>query len=201
MKKLCVCLSILVFGLSLSAGELENARKAKGKTVIKCSPDGKNGGLIPIKALSQLKKGMTLMLLPGEYESEIIISPNKVIITSDQTGKCDVSIQIKGKGCIVKNIWIHGIEADGDTIVVDSILDRFRSGSQERRKLSHALYNTGIGRMRCGYRDTKFKLKNCTVVCNEAAIEGEQFSKWSFEKCILFSNETVFRIDGWGNKC
>lgn len=200
MKLLVLTLAIFTLTFCLAAGELETVRKTQGKTVIKCSPNGENGGLMPIKALGALKRGSTLMLLPGDYDSEIVVAADKVIITSDQTGKCHASIQIKGKGCIVKDIWIHSINADGDAIVVDSIIDRFYSGYQEKNKLSHSLYNTCVGQIRCGYRDTKIKLQNCTVVSNYEALDCEQFSKWSIENCILFSNKTVFAFDGYGNK-
>lgn len=200
MRTLLLVVLIIYLPGILSADELETARKATGTSIVKCSPDGENGGLIPLKALASLKKGMTLMLLPGNYDSEIIVATDKIILTSDQTGKCHASVQIKAKDCIVKDIWIHSINADGDVIVVDSILDTFYSGDQERKKLSHSLYNTCLGQIRCGYTDTKLKLQNCTVVSNQDALDCEQFSKWTIENCILFSNQAVFRFDGYGNK-
>jgi len=200
MKTTCLIFIMLTCSLCLYGGAVENARNAKGTTVIKCSPNGANGGQIPLKALNGLKKGMTLMLLPGQYESDIVVVADKIIITSNQTGKCEVSVKIKGNGCIVKDIWLHSINADGNTIVVDSIMDRFRSGERPKRKLDHFLYNTCIGRIRTSWRDTKFKLQNCTVVSTYDAIDCGQFSKWDIENCILYSTGTVFRFEGYGNK-
>lgn len=201
MKHIFITALLCSFVINVSAGDLANARKAKGKNVVKCSPEGNNGGLIPLKALGQVKRGTELILLPGNYDSSIKIDADRVIISGDGSGsKARVSIILNGKGCIIKNLWAHRITANRDTIIVDSIIDSFYSGYIDKGKTSHGIYNSGLGPINVEYRDTKVKLENCTVVSGYDALDCEQFSKWTINNCILYSNRAVFEFDGYGNK-
>jgi hypothetical protein len=88
MEKLFLSAILLSLSFYLPAGVLETAQTAKGFQEIICSSNGKAGGLSPGKALAGLRKGMTFKLLSGDYDSEILITHDKVIITGDPTKPC-----------------------------------------------------------------------------------------------------------------
>ena len=125
MKKLLCILGVFGVSFSFFSGVLSNARKVKPSRTIICSSDGEGGGVAVIKALSELKKGMGLKLLPGDYESEIRITQDKIIITGDPTKPCNVMLKIYGKGCVVKNLWVRKLSASNSVVILDSLIDFF----------------------------------------------------------------------------
>ena len=201
MKKLFFTVTLMTLSFCLSAGQLESARQAKGIREIVCSSSGA-GGLSPGKALAELKKGMTLKLLPGMYDSEIIISNDKIIIIGDPTKPCDVELKIHGKGCIVKDIWLRKVTSKDSVTVVDAFIDRFYSTEKRRGKTKHYFYNTCFGAISSSWRDTYFILDHCTIVGNDssAPIRVDAFSKWAISNSVLFSNTFMFEIDIDGHK-
>jgi hypothetical protein len=202
MEKLFLSAILLSLSFYLPAGVLETARTAKGFQEIICSSNGNAGGLSPGKALAGLRKGMTFKLLPGDYDSEILITHDKVIITGDPTKPCDVELVIHGKGCIVRNIWLRKLRAADSITVVDSFIDRFYSQVKRRGKVKNYFYNTCLGAIRSSWRDTAFILDHCTIVGNDPMppIRVDAFSKWTILNSILFSNTFLFGIDIDGHK-
>lgn len=191
MKYFSTFFFLCTFSFLTAAGELENARKAKSKKIIKCSPDGKNGGVAPVVAMANLTKGATLELLPGHYASKITVNPDKVIITSDASRRCDVDLEVKGKGCIIKNLWCSQVGASDSIIIVDSMLDSFQSDNN-KKSLNHSIYNSCLGHLSVTSGKTKIKLQNCTLISSTKTILSSALSKLTFDKCILFSKYRVF---------
>lgn len=201
MKTILSAFIVLTFAFITYAGELENAREAKGKTVIKCSPDGKNGGLILLRAIDQLKRGSELIILPGSYDSTINIDEDRVIISGDGSGKkANVSINLTGKDCIVRNLWANNVTAVNDCIVVDSIISDFSTGYSGKGKVKSAMYNTGLCSINTDYRDIRMKIENCTFISEGTILDCEQNTRWTITNSIFYSNQSVFRFDGYGRK-
>jgi hypothetical protein len=187
------------------------ARKAKGKKVILCSPEGKEeGSLAPGKALAQLKRGMTLKFIPGDYPAELTIEPNNVIIESESGKKCGVDLKIIGKKCIVRNLCNYmEIDAEKDIIIVDSAINRLtiRTNSERDRMVS-TVYNSAIGDLDVdcwgGRSKNDLSLKYCAIVgccaSNYSTISIDGSATISFDKCVLFSPCSLFSVYKFGSK-
>ena len=204
--KLFICL-VLFCGLSfsLSGGaiiyEVEKARSATSKTVIKCSPDGENGGMTPLKALSMLKDGMTLLLLPGVYSDEIEIFNDKVIITSDAKEKCNVTVKVSGRDCIVKDIYLSNLSSKRDIVVVDSLILSFSCGawsSNKSEKVDVYIYNTGLTRLTSSSsNNTIVEMKNCVV---NGSVDCNSNMRLIISESVLTSGALLFRFSNYDNK-
>ena len=181
--------------------EVAKARAAEGKAVVRCSPDGKNGGLPPAKAVSKLKDGMTLLLMPGKYSSSIEIFSNKIIVTSDSRKLCRATVKLSGRDCVVKNIRLDHLYTKRDTVLVDSIVSFYSCGywnSKKSEKVDVFIYNTGVGEFSCSsFNNTIVDMKNCVI---NGAIECNSCLRLNIEDSILYSKNTLFQFSNYENR-
>jgi len=199
MKKLIITLICSTAITYIHAGSLESYRALKSNTVIKCSPDGKNGGDLPINALQMLKKGMTLMILPGEYKSPIIVSEDKIIITSDGSGKkCKLELKIRGDKCLVKDAYISYINSQEDLAIIDSFIDFFSGRATAKSKPNYEFFNSCFKRINSSYYASKFKIIDCSIINNATALRCSVNSSWDIKNSIIYSISTPlsFSIEG-----
>jgi len=182
-------------------GEVKKAREIKDKTVIKCTPDGKNGGVVPLKAVQLLKDGMTLLLMPGDYQEDIEIFKNKIILKSEGIGKCSATVKMFGRDCIVKNINLSELYSRRDIVVIDSIISYFSCGSwksNNNEKVDVYIYNTGLNCLSCeGENNTVVEMKNCLV---DGSLECNSNLHLNIENSILKSNRTLFVFSDYDNR-
>ena len=181
--------------------ETKKARAAIGKSVIKCSPDGKNGGLSPLQAIIALEDGMTLVFLPGSYSGVIEVPKNKIIITSEGQRNCDLTLSVNGRDCIVRDINISHIVIHKDIVILDSLVKRINIENSERGKgiLDIFVYNTGIRSIRSGYSEdnTTLTMKNITLNGN---MSFDSTVRLSIENSILFSQSVLFNFTDYNNR-
>ena len=206
------CYALLTYGLMLSGASIDTKAKAarayEGSVhVIKCGPETAGDVLMPIQALSVLKNGSTLQLMSGNYEGDIVITANKVLIIGDGSGKkCDVDLKISGKGCTIKNIWLDDILANNNLIVVDSIFSTLRSGydNQGRSKLDIAVFNTCLTSIQSSWDNSKITLKNCTLVSewggSMCPIECNSTMRLTIINSILYAPSILFRFSDYSGR-
>lgn len=110
----------------VSDSAVAKARAASGSPVIRCSPDGRDGTVLPLEALKQLKRGMELVLLPGNYHDKIPrmeIAVDRVVIRGEGMGKCCLNLAIFGKDCVVRDLCLDELHlTGGSTTIADCIL-------------------------------------------------------------------------------
>jgi hypothetical protein len=183
-------------------------RKAKGKKVILCSPEGKeDGSLEPGKALAQLKRGMTIKFLPGNYPAEIMINEDNVIIEGEPGKECGIDLKINGKKCIVRNLYnFMTIEARKDITIVDSVINKI----QLFKKVNSTMYNCAIGSIGvcCSDSKTDLGLKYCTIRDNNRFkiskktifLSGTGTISFFFDNCVLYSPESLIGVHECSSK-
>lgn len=207
MKKFVVIAS--VFGLisySLFARGIETeakkALKEKGKVII-CSPTGRDGSLKPNQALGALKKGYILKLLPGNYESELKINLNGIIIEGVPSKKSNVDIELTGKDCIIRNIWLDDIELKNAAVIVNTIFNYCRfysSNSNNKRTLKYYLYNSvgsHIYAYSSYYHDSEINIMNCSLIYNStssACLDGRYNVIFNIANSVLYGKCKVFHF-------
>ncbi len=204
--KLFICSALLLGGsfslfASITTKKIQRARLAMSDTIIKCSPYGDNGGFAPAKAISKLKDGMTLFLMPGTYINSIDIVHDKIIVTSAAKGKCNVRLKVSGQDCIIKNINLSGLNSIQDIVIVDSIIGYYSFGtwsSVNNKNVDISLYNTGLGSLySSGSNRTIVEMKNCVV---DGAIHCNSNMTLSIEDSILYSSGLLFNFSNGYNK-
>ena len=193
------------FSFSLSAGtiinEVKKARSTTSKSIIKCSPDGKDGGFTPLKALSMLKDGMTLFIMPGIYSNTIEVFNDKVIITSDAKGKCSATVKLSGRDCIVKNIYLSYLYSKRDIVVVDSLISYFSCGSwssNKSEKVDVYIYNTGLSALTSSSSNsTIVDMMHCVV---NGPIDCNSNMRLSISDSVLTSATSLFNFSNYDNR-
>ena len=198
--KIFIC-SLLFLGTfsciiaSTIESEVEKARERESKSVIKCTPDGKDGGLTPMTALSRLKDGMTLLLMPGKYEADIEIFKNKIILQSEGKDYCNVKVKLLGRDCVVKNINLEKLISTRDIVVIDSLISSFFCGSWDSKsneKIDVYIYNTGLRKFDSeSSNNIIVGMKNCTI---NGEINCNSNLRLTIEDSILYSRKTLFRF-------
>lgn len=184
------------------------ARKAKGKSVIVCSPEGEaEGSVDPGAALRQLKRGMTLKFLPGNYPAQMEIQPNNVIIEGEIGKKCGVDLKITGKKCIVRNLYSYmDIESEKDIIIIDSVINRVSISAEDGRdRLSSIIYNSAMSSMDIRNIFPRGKnevyLKYCAIIGYDGTdiriiyMYGDVSA--AFDKCVLYSPSSLFYVNNY----
>jgi len=181
-------------------------RNAVGKGVVRCSPDGKNGGLLPIHALAKLKTGTTFVLMPGRYKGSIEISKNRIIVTSESTRKCEVNLRISGRNCIVRNIWMNDLKTSQDILVLDSVLRSFSSdfSFQNNSRPNQYIYNTGLNGINTLLTGMRITLKHCTIISN-ISYDSQLIDYWNtmymtITDSILYSSSIVFEFRNYSRR-
>jgi len=205
LEILLSCIVLMVISSPLIAGtikgEVEKAREIKDRKVIKCTPDGKNGGLLPIKAVSLLEDGMTLLLMPGTYSETIEIFKNKIILKSEGNGACYATVKLSGRDCIVKNINLSKLYSTRDIVVIDSLISYFSCGywnSKNNEKVDVYIYNTGLGALSSiSTKNTIVEMKNCVI---NGSITCNSNLRITIENSILNSSATLFCFYNYENK-
>ena len=193
-----ICSIIITYA---HAGSLERYRALKDTTIIKCSPDGKDGGELPIDAMKLLKNGMTLMLLPGVYESSIMVSQNKVIITSDGSGGfCQLELKISGKKCLIRDLKVNTINSIENLTIIDSFVDHFTYSSEKRTKPNFEFYNSYFSCISTSWYPSKFKIINCSIVNNGTNIYCHEESSFNIINSIVYSASSPLHINSYGDR-
>jgi hypothetical protein len=189
-----------IFAVTLDE-KIQKARETEGKAVIKCTPDGKNGGVLPKDAVALLKDGMTLVLMPGSYSSTISIAKNKIILKSEGSGFCDATVKLSGRDCIIKDIYLARFYSNRDIVITDSIISSFSCGSgstNSGEKIDVYIYNTGLHSFGSqSMNSTIIEMKNCII---NGSITCNSKSRISIENSILTSSSNFFSFYNYGNK-
>lgn len=201
---LAFTLSVTVFAASIDT-KAKAARVYTGKGhVVKCGPKAVGDILLPIQATAALKNGSTLLLMPGNYDGELQITANKVMITGDGSGKkCDVDVKITGRDCIVNNVWIDDIHSNRNLVVVDTVMNRFSSGldMQKKIKLDQFIFNTCLTGIESGWESTRIVMKNCTLISNwggsSCPVDCNSNIRLTIINSVLYSPSMLFRFSDW----
>jgi hypothetical protein len=182
--------------------DISTALTIKAKKSIKCSATPRKDVLSAGTAISQLSKGDELIFETGNYNRHIVIPNDKIIISGDQKGRCNATLKILGKGCIVKNIWLKNLTAEQNIIVVNCIIENFYSNNASKGKLNHIIYNTCIGKVYNLNRDAKITLKNCIGRNFDSIFKINNRTKIILQNSIFSSKDFVFQLLNRGTiKC
>lgn len=197
LKKLFLFLlpMIILFHDALNAASdkaVKSARADTSEPALKCGPSGESGTLTPGKLAGEQKKGMTILLTAGQYDGEIVINADKVIITGELGKFCDARLVINGKDCIVKNLWVRKIETEVGIVCIDSIISRFE-GSGYDTKAEITFDNCCIGSTDIYSYGKTITFKNCTI-CSEGDLFTIGGGKYDFNNCIMYSTDSIFKV-------
>ena len=168
-----ILVSFLAGSLLMAKTEIEKmvekARTKKGK-IIYASPKGGNGTLTIMEAVKELRSGYILRLAPGRYQknkkatwvNRINIDTDNITIEGNDVNKpCQLTIVLWGKNCIVRNIWISGIEGEGLTIVDSRINPSICSSGNFSKSY---IYNCLIHGISIYPNNSQVTIENCTIV-------------------------------------
>ena len=193
---------IILLESSAKAATIEEKAKAarayagKGPT-IKCGPKDSGDVMSPAVALCKIKSGSILVLTPGDYkETAIRITASKVLITGDGSGRfCDVALEITGRDCVVKGVWVSRIVSSGDIIVVDSVINSINAGGFTDRKSTQYFYNTCLSKMSTPFHDMKVIMKKCTVAGGSTGIYSGVNTRFTFSDCLITATKAPFHFN------
>lgn len=186
---------ILFFQCALNAASekaIKSARSDTSEPALKCSPSGESGTLTPGKLAGEQKKGMTILLLAGQYENEIVINADRVIVTGEPGKFCDARLLINGKDCVVKNLWVREIETEVGIACIDSIISRFVVSGYET-KADVVFDNCCIGSTEAYSYGKTITYKNCTL-CSEGDLFTIGGGRYDFNNCVLYSKDSIFKV-------
>ena len=176
---------------------IKNARSENSDPALKCGPSESEGVITPESLAREQKKGMTILFLPGQYEGEIVISADEVVITGDPGKFCDARMVIDGKNCVVKNLWIREISTVNNTACIDSIISRFTT--RNRGKAEMVFDNCCIGATAIRSYGKTLIYKNSTL-CNMENLFMMGGGALEFDNCILYSKNSLFKLVSTKNK-
>ena len=186
---------------TLNADAERNIKKARvenSEPTLKCGPSESEGVITPSKLPGELKKGMTILLMPGKYEyDEIGINTDKVVITGEPGRYCDVKVVVSGKDCVIKNLWVREIRSEGNTVFIDSIVSNFVTEKSDTAEI--VFDNCCIGTTNICAPGKKLVYRNCTLCATEELFSANG-GDFDFGKCILYSRNLLFRLESGGNK-
>lgn len=190
----------LFISCALFAGSLNIiAKKARMKTgkVTTFSPEAREK-----KDALKLSKGAILFLEPGGYRrGPLEITEDNIIIEGEMAAWCDIELKIRGKNCIVRNIWLNHLEAEEELTVVDSRIDEFCSFGDDRNKIKQYFINSCFNRLKFNIGNRKIFFESCTVVNytqGDPAIMifgGCGSGSLNFTNCVLSSDNFLMKLD------
>ncbi len=195
-----IIVSIFISGFAyeanaLGGGAMKSVKDARAKTsgeVIKCSPEGGGEFKKPSEAITSLKKGMTLKLMPGTYMDEMVISCDGITIEGGEPGKrCDINLELTGKDYFVRNLFCNTIRCNLDITLVDSAVKYFMS--EKDSKADIVFDNCCIGALDIMSYNKSIELNRCTI-CNGGNAALMHGSKILIEKCVLYAKDVVFML-------
>jgi hypothetical protein len=105
--------------------------------------------------------------LPGKYDEKLCIQADKVLITGDGTAQaCNITIVIKGKDCVLRNVWATRVEAMRSIVVVDSLVSDFEScpNMDKRANVELIVDNSCFTRFAFNWPNTKATITNCSFI-------------------------------------
>jgi len=192
----------------ICAGEFESSvtkgREEKPRDVVKCSPSGDNGCFSPLDALAKLKKGNLLRFAPGKYP-DLLVECDNVVIEGEPGAFCTANVRVKGKNCVVRNLWVRKLRAEQDIVIVDSMVMELELSNEQALtpKTRFQVFNTACHSVRLLGANgvwAVLDMRNCVVECfNESAADVWNAGFYmspntdaSLSKCILYSKDTVF---------
>ena len=180
---------------ALNADAERNIKKARAENsepTLKCGPSESEGVVTPAKLPGELKKGMTILLLPGKYEyQEIGVSADKVVIMGEPGRYCDVRVVVSGKDCVVKNLWVREVRTEVNPIFIDSIISRFVTEKSDTAEI--VFDNCCIGPTNIYSPGKKLVYRNCTL-CGTEELFSVNGGEFDFGKCILYSRNLLFQL-------
>lgn len=171
-----------------AAKSVKNARIKLGDTV-KCAPVAEGEFKIPADATRALKKGSILYLKPGNYEKDLDIFTENVVIEGEPGQFCDVNLSITAKGCSIRNLWFRGLTCNLDITVVDSVFGNFES--EEDCRADQVFDNCGIGSMTIFSYNKNIVLNKCTISNGGTAL-WLWGSKFTIENSIIYGRTNAF---------
>lgn len=195
VKKLVILFVLIIisgnlFGLGGSASKNIKAARAKiSAESIKCSPAGGEGTVNPLQAAGSLKKGMILHIMPGEYEKEIVVNADMVVVEGEPGKFCGADIIVKSKGCIVRNLWCRSISSNLDITIVDSVMTYFYTDDDSKGDI--VFDNCCLGHIQVFSYNKDISLNNCSI-SNQGPALWLWGSKLSIENSIIYGVETAF---------
>ncbi len=197
-----VMAATLLWGLGVLGATIEEkakvARAYVGKSpTIKCGPKNVGDVVSPPVAMSKLKYGSVLVVTPGNYRgARLRISANKVLITGDGSGKfCDLAIEVTGRDCVIRDLWVRRLATASDIVVVDSVIYDLEAGELSRKKSSQYFFNTCLSTISTPFHDMKVVLKKCTIAGNGVGIDFGVNSRFTISNCVIAAIHAPFRFD------
>ena len=182
--------------------QAKKARATEGKTVIRCSPDGKNGTYTPDSMAAEIKDGTTLVLMPGVYKQPITIYRSKVIITSEKPDRCFANISVYGKDCIVKNIYLNYLAIYRNITITDSIINTLyiknNINMPKNGKLYLYAYNTAFHQIYTHYTVQLYANLSHSVI--NGTINWNRNQRALMEKSILYSKGKLISISNYARQ-
>ncbi len=212
MKKLkLIALFAISIALTNNTEALTNSKaksaltKKASKTII-CSPDGNEDGSVSIStAISKLRKGMRLKILPGDYKNkEYKINVDYLIIEGTPREKCiGLNLELSGRGNIIRNLWMYYLLVKNELTVVNSVIYsyvRFDTNS-DSRKADINFDNSILPDMYIYdyYGKSKITITNCTLIQDSSSGELLDLSYDStihISNSILYSSSAIFECSG-----
>lgn len=172
MRYLGFFLSLFFLSAFLSAdkvdSEINKVRNQKGKSIIRCSPDGKVPDTKTLsEAMQLLKPGMTLQLLPGRYnpQERFIFSQDNIIIEGDGSGGfVDYDLILYGKNCILRNINIRSCRGGEAIKIVDARAHGLAVTASRVRRGFSIVANCALNSLLIYPNLQDVVVRNCTIV-------------------------------------
>jgi hypothetical protein len=177
-------------------GPFDSFRTKTGSAVIKCSPDGKaEGSVTPGEAVRSMKKGAILHLMPGQYSS-FELDLDNIIIEGESGQFCNISLTLKGRKNIVRNLWAGSLSCNTDFTMVDSIICYFSCDYNEK-KMEQEFYNCCFNSVNVySYKDNKLTFNKCTIASDNSY--GLYFSYGDgnlyFINSVLYGKNKLFKL-------
>lgn len=172
MRPICklflVPAAFLALCAAIFADADQEAAKARMKTgsLIVCSPDGKKPDTVALEeGIKRLRPGSVLRLLPGAYNPQELpmIDVDGVIFEGDGSGGfVDLPLIIYGRDCVVRNIFLRGLEGE-DMVVVDSKFHGVAITSGDKRG-KPVIYNCCMNSLAVYPNAQNVTVKYCSVV-------------------------------------
>ncbi len=188
------CSSVALFAGPADA-DAKKAADAKPKSVIRCSPEEKDGALLPSHAMAKLAKGDSIVFLPGCYD-EVVINVDSVIVSTEGDKPVDVSVVLRGKNCIVRDFCGRRINATNDASIVNSCFETLHLDSTSDKKADLTVYNCAFMHLynsSCYDKEWDINMANCVVRSRDLpeVPERVQAACSSQEGCVTVAQRTL----------
>jgi len=194
MKKILFILLVLL-NLALRASLITDAETAAPSALIKCSPSGNsNGALSPSRAFYVISKNQELQLQPGNYNGVLVLGKNKLFLSGNEKGRCNATLRVISRDCVVRNIWLKKLIVQNNLVVVNSVIDYVCSENRTKGNQTVLFYNCCIKEVSNLHGNTKFIFVNCTLRNGNSIFTINNKTKLFLTNSVIDSGQFVLSI-------